>query len=93
MKRKLTGAMRQQLSPRMKFDLVFFCMRSKYSGKHFVRFYPCERQQAFFDGHIQAFAFFGGIFPVLIYDNLTTEEPLFRTKQLCRVQDESAAPI
>ena len=25
-----------------------------------------------FDGHIQAFSFFGGIFPVLIYDNLTT---------------------
>jgi len=52
--------------------LKFFCMRSKYSGKHFVRFYACERQQAFFDAHIQAFEFFGGIFPVLIYDNLTT---------------------
>lgn len=52
--------------------LKFFCMRSKFSGKHFVRFYPCERQQAFFDGHIKAFDFFGGIFPVLIYDNLTT---------------------
>jgi transposase len=52
--------------------LKFFCMRSKYSGKHFVRFYPCERQQAFFDAHIHAFSFFGGIFPVLIYDNLTT---------------------
>jgi len=50
----------------------FFCMRSKYSGKHFVRLYPCERQQAFFDGHIKAFEFFGGVFPVLIYDNLTT---------------------
>ncbi len=50
----------------------FFCMRSKYSGKHFVRAYPCERQQAFFDAHIHAFQFFGGIFPVLIYDNLTT---------------------
>jgi transposase len=49
----------------------FFCMRSKYSGKHFVRAYPCERQQAFFDGHLHAFQFFGGIFPVLIYDNLT----------------------
>ncbi len=55
-----------------KIRLKFFCMRSKYSGKHFVRFYPCERQQAFFDAHIQAFTFFGGIFPVLIYDNLTT---------------------
>lgn len=52
--------------------LKFFCMRSKYSGKHFVRFYRCERQQAFLDAHIRAFAFFGGIFPVLIYDNLTT---------------------
>lgn len=52
--------------------LKFFCMRSKFSGKHFVRFYPCERQQAFFDGHLKAFAFFGGVFPVLIYDNLTT---------------------
>ena len=52
--------------------LKFFCMRSKYSGKHFVRCYPCERQQAFFDAHSKAFEFFGGIFPVLIYDNLTT---------------------
>ena len=52
--------------------LKFFCMRSKYSGKHFVRFYPCERQQAFFDAHIHAFEFFGGVFPVLIYDNLTS---------------------
>ena len=52
--------------------LKFFCMRSKFSGKHFVRCYPCERQQALFDGHIQAFSFFGGIYPVLIYDNLTT---------------------
>jgi len=52
--------------------LKYFCMRSKYSGKHFVRFYTCERQQAFFDAHIHAFQFFGGIFPILIYDNLTT---------------------
>jgi transposase len=52
--------------------LKFFCMRSKYSGKHFIRFYPCERQQAFFEAHIHAFDFFGGIFPVIIYDNLTT---------------------
>ena len=29
-----------------------FCLRSKYSGKMFVRAYLCERQQAFFDGHI-----------------------------------------
>jgi hypothetical protein len=33
-----------------------------------VRFYSCERQLAFFDGHMQAFSFFGGVFPTLIYD-------------------------
>ncbi len=53
-------------------QIKYFCMRSKYSGKHFVRCYPCERQQAFFDAHLHAFEFFGGIFPVLIYDNLTS---------------------
>ncbi len=52
--------------------IKIFCMRSKFSGKHFVRAYPCERQQAFFDAHLHSFQFFGGIFPVLIYDNLTT---------------------
>ena len=52
--------------------LKFFCMRSKYSAKHFVRCYPCERQQAFFDAHIHAVSFFGGVFSTLIYDNLTT---------------------
>jgi transposase len=49
-----------------------FCMRSRYSGKKFVRAYFCERQQAFFDGHMHAFEFFGGIYRVLVYDNLTS---------------------
>ena len=63
-------------------QLKFFCMRSKFSGKHFVRCYPCERQQALFDGHIRAFSFFGGVFPVLIYDNLTTAvQRIFRGKK------------
>lgn len=52
--------------------IKYFCMRSKYSGKHFVRAYPCERQQAFFDAHLHAFQFFDGIFSVLIYDNLSS---------------------
>lgn len=52
--------------------LRLFCMRSKYSGKCFVRAYPMERQQALFDAHIRAFQFFNGIFRRLIYDNLTT---------------------
>ena len=52
--------------------LKFFCMRSKYSGKHYVRFYPCERQTAFLDAHIRAFSFYGGVFRTIIYDNLTS---------------------
>jgi transposase len=52
--------------------LKMFCMRSKGSGKHLVQCFPCERQQAMFEGHIRGFSFFHGIFPVLIYDNLTT---------------------
>lgn len=57
---------------RAKAQLKYFCMRSRFSGKHFVRFYPCERQQAFFDGHMRGFEFFGGVFRVLVYDNLTS---------------------
>jgi transposase len=49
-----------------------FCMRSRYSGLPFVRAYPYERQEMFLDGHLRAFAFYGGVFPVLVYDNLTT---------------------
>lgn len=49
-----------------------FCMRSRYSGMPFVRAYPYERQEMFLDGHIRAFAGYGGVFPVLVYDNLTT---------------------
>lgn len=68
--------------------LKLFCMRSKFSGKHFVRCYPCERQQALFDGHIRGFTFFGGVFPVLIYDNLTTAvQKILRGKD--RVLQES----
>jgi transposase len=71
-----------------KVRLKFFCMRSKFSGKHFVRFYPCERQQALFDAHVKAFEFFCGVFPVLIYDNLTTAvRKVFQGKR--RIEQES----
>jgi transposase len=52
--------------------LKIFCMRSKGSGKHFVQCFPCERQQALFEGHIRAFNFFGVVFSTLVYDNLST---------------------
>jgi len=68
--------------------LKYFCIRSKYSGKHFLRFYECERQQAFFDAHLHAFMFFGGIFPVLIYDNLKTAVyKVFRGRE--RIEQEA----
>ena len=62
-----------------RMTIKFFCMRSKFSGKHFVRCYPCERQQAFLDGHLHAFAFFEGIHAALVYDNLTSA-----VKKVCR---------
>jgi len=52
-------------------SVKIFCMRSRYSGKIFVQAYPHERQEMFFNGHIRAFAYFGGVHPVLVYDNLT----------------------
>jgi transposase len=51
--------------------IKFFSMRSRYSGKSFVRAYARERQEMFFDAHMRAFVFYGGIFPTLVYDNLT----------------------
>jgi len=56
----------------VKTPFHFFCMRSRFSGKHFVRAYPCEKQEAFFDAHIHAFDFFGGVFSTVVYDNLTS---------------------
>ena len=56
----------------VRVPIHFFCMRSRFSGRHFVRAYPCEKQQAFFDAHVHAFRFFGGVFPTVVYDNLTS---------------------
>lgn len=47
-----------------------FCMRSMASGAGFHRAYPHANQQAFLEAHELAFAYFGGVFRVLRYDNL-----------------------
>jgi hypothetical protein len=47
-----------------------FCMRSMASGGAFHRAYPHATQQAFLEAHELAFAWFGGVFRVLRYDNL-----------------------
>jgi transposase len=47
-----------------------FCVRLAHSKASFV--YPYERatMEAFLDGHVRAFAFFGGVPRRLAYDNL-----------------------
>ena len=36
----------------------------------FVKAYPAETTEAFLDGHVSAFAFFGGVPLSVLYDNL-----------------------
>lgn len=50
----------------------FFSMRSMASGAAFHRAYPRATQQAFLEAHELAFAYFGGVFRRLRYDNLTS---------------------
>ena len=67
--------------------IKLFVMRSRYSGKAFVRAYPWERQEMFFDGHRHAFEYFGGVFPELVYDNLSLSvRRILRGKQ--RIEQE-----
>ena len=48
----------------------FFCMDLPQSDAPFVKAYPAETTEAFLDGHVSAFAFFGGVPLSVIYDNL-----------------------
>jgi transposase len=50
--------------------LQFFAMRSMTSGGAFHRAYTNATQQAFLEAHEHAFAYFGGVFRTLRYDNL-----------------------
>jgi transposase len=50
--------------------LQFFAMRSMASGDAFHRAYTNATQQAFLEGHERGFAYFGGVFRTLRYDNL-----------------------
>jgi len=50
----------------------FFVMRLNYSKARFVMAFPFQKQEAFLEGHIQAFHFFGGVPRHITYDNLKT---------------------
>jgi transposase len=47
-----------------------FCLRLGYSKQPFVMALPSQAQEAFFEGHVRAFAFLGGVPRMLVYDNL-----------------------
>lgn len=48
---------------------VFF-MRLCYSRRLFLMAFPAQKQEAFFEGHVQAFHFFQGVPHRVAYDNL-----------------------
>lgn len=48
-----------------------FNLRLNHSRRRFLRAYPAQKQECFFDGHVEAFAFLGGVPETITYDNLT----------------------
>ena len=50
--------------------LHFFCMDLPQSDACFLKAYPCKKTEAFLDGHVAGFAFFGGVPLSILYDNL-----------------------
>jgi transposase len=49
-----------------------FCLRMCYSKQAFVMALPNQSQESFFEGHVRAFDFLGGVPRQLVYDNLKT---------------------
>src|SRR5450631_602776 len=47
----------------------YFCMDLPHSDGGFVKAYPAETAEAFCDGHVAAFDFFGGVPQSILYDN------------------------
>ncbi|WP_234969405.1 IS21 family transposase [Bacillus massilinigeriensis] len=52
--------------------VMLFCMRLLYSRKIFVKVFPHQRQEALFQGHADAFDYFGGVPKTIVYDNMKT---------------------
>jgi transposase len=55
-----------------KITVQVFVMRLNYSRVRFVMAFPFQKQEAFFEGHVQAFHFFGAVPRRISYDNLKT---------------------
>jgi len=58
--------------PEAREKVYIFHMRACFSGKEFHMSFRHQNQQAFIEGHIAAFNYFGGVFKVIRYDNLTS---------------------
>ena len=56
----------------MECKIHFFAFHLPHSDASFVVAYPAETTEAFCDGHVKAFAFFGGVPKSILYDNLWT---------------------
>ena len=54
----------------VRMNLHVFCFDLPHSDACFIKAYPAETTEAFLDGHISAFAFFGGVPLSILYDNL-----------------------
>lgn len=66
-----------------------FLMRLMYSGRDFVRLYDRQDQLAFLDGHVRAFAHFGGVPGRIVYDNL---KPAVRRLRFPAASSPNASP-
>jgi transposase len=58
--------------PSGRSKVYVFQMRACHSGREFHQAFSHQNQQAFLEGHIAAFSYFGGVFKTIRYDNLTS---------------------
>lgn len=63
----------------VKCKLHYFAMSMPHSDALFIKTYPAETTEAFCDGHVAAFTFFGGVPVSILYDN-TEVVAGFRTR-------------
>jgi hypothetical protein len=70
-----------------------FAMRAMASGAAFHRAYPHATQQAFLDAHERAFAYFGGVFRLLRYDNCSRRQQVLDLEHYLDVLDRKPGAL
>ena len=73
-------------------EVGLFLMRACFSGAAFVMAFEVQSQQAFFEGHVHALSWFGGVFETIRYENVPRHifVVLFPTAKCAR---PSVAPV